>query len=105
MQSLRSRQYVKEMVSWSHYYWYLTNTGVEYLRNILNLPSEIVPATLKTKARTTPAAEAPRARGPPMAGEKSAEQARTESVYRREDGGAQFRGGFGRGRAPAMNNQ
>ena len=104
MQSLRSRQYVKEMVSWSHYYWYLTNAGVEYLRNILNLPSEIVPATLKTKARTTPAAEAPRARGPP-GGEKSAEQARTESVYRREDGGAQFRGGFGRGRAPAMNNQ
>ena len=103
MQSLRSRQYVKEMVSWSHYYWYLTNTGVEYLRNILNLPSEIVPATLKTKARSTPAAEAPRARGPP-GGEKSAEQARTESVYRREDGG-QFRGGFGRGRAPAMNNQ
>lgn len=104
MQSLRSRQYVKEMVSWSHYYWYLTNAGVEHLRNILNLPSEIVPATLKTKARTTPAAEAPRARGPPT-GERSAEQARTESSYRREDGGGQFRGGFGRGRAPAMNNQ
>ena len=102
MQSLRSRQFVKEMVSWSHYYWYLTNAGVEYLRNILNLPSEIVPATLKTKARSTPAAEAPRARGP--TGEKSAEQARTESNYRRDDGGG-FRGGFGRGRAPAMNNQ
>lgn len=102
MQSLRSKQFVKEMVSWSHYYWYLTNTGVEYLRNFLNLPSEIVPATFKSKGKPTPAGEAPRSRGPPT-GEKSAEQARTESSYRREDGG-QFRGGFGRGRAP-MNNQ
>ncbi|KAK4337171.1 hypothetical protein RND71_043487 [Anisodus tanguticus] len=109
MQSLRSRQYVKEMVSWSHYYWYLTNAGVEYLRNILNLPSEIVPATLKSKARSTPAAEPQKLRAPlgPQSGEKSAEQNRTESSYRREDSGAQFRGGFGlgRGRAQAMNNQ
>ncbi|KAF9614238.1 hypothetical protein IFM89_016499 [Coptis chinensis] len=30
-----------------HYYWYLTNDGIEFLRTFLNLPSEIVPATLK----------------------------------------------------------
>ncbi|KAL6280446.1 hypothetical protein ACE6H2_017327 [Prunus campanulata] len=33
------------------YYWYLTNDGIEFLRNYLNLPSEIVPATLKKQAK------------------------------------------------------
>lgn len=30
---------------------YLTNTGIEYLRTYLHLPSEIVPSTLKRQAR------------------------------------------------------
>ncbi|GER46679.1 40S ribosomal protein S10 [Striga asiatica] len=34
-----------------HYYWYLTNDGIEFLRTYLNLPSEIVPATLKKSAK------------------------------------------------------
>ncbi|BFG31782.1 hypothetical protein CerSpe_180560 [Prunus speciosa] len=34
-----------------HYYWYLINDGIEFLRNYLNLPSEIVPATLKQQAK------------------------------------------------------
>jgi small subunit ribosomal protein S10e len=98
MQSLRSRGFVKELVSWSHYYWYLTNEGICYLRDFLHLPPEVVPATLKTKARlpTDPARTA-RPIGGPTDG-KAAEQARTESTYRR-DGDVQLRGGFGRGRA------
>jgi len=51
MQSLKSRDYVREKFSWMTYYWYLTNDGIEYLREYLNLPREIVPATLK-KTRT-----------------------------------------------------
>ena len=47
MQSLRSRGYVKEQFAWRHYYWYLTNEGIQYLRDYLHLPAEIVPATLK----------------------------------------------------------
>jgi len=105
MQSLRSRGFVNERVSWSHYYWYLTNEGIQYLRDFLHLPPEIVPATLKTKARV-PSAETGRIARPPTGpqGEgKAAEQARTESTYRREEG-VQLRGGFGRGRAVPANN-
>lgn len=51
MQSFKSKEYVKESFAWRHYYWYLTNDGIEHLRTYLNLPSEIVPATLKKSAR------------------------------------------------------
>lgn len=51
MQSFKSREYVRETFAWMHYYWYLTNDGIEFLRTYLNLPSEIVPATLKKSAK------------------------------------------------------
>ncbi|TVU36910.1 hypothetical protein EJB05_18865 [Eragrostis curvula] len=47
MQSFKSKEYVRETFSWQHYYWYLTNDGIEHLRSFLNLPSEVVPNTLK----------------------------------------------------------
>uniref|UniRef100_A0A453BZH3 Plectin/eS10 N-terminal domain-containing protein n=1 Tax=Aegilops tauschii subsp. strangulata TaxID=200361 RepID=A0A453BZH3_AEGTS len=70
MQSFKSKEYVRETFSWQHYYWYLTNDGIEFLRNFLNLPSEIVPATLKKSARPPgrPLGSGPpgdRPRGPP----------------------------------------
>merc|ERR1712050_266916 len=55
--SLKSRGYVKEQFAWRHFYWYLTNEGIQYLRDYLHLPPEIVPATLK-KA-TKPAGDRP----------------------------------------------
>merc|ERR1712185_537340 len=45
--SLKSRGYVKEQFAWRHYYWSLTNEGIQYLRDYLHLPPEIVPATLR----------------------------------------------------------
>ncbi|KMZ60116.1 40S ribosomal protein s10 [Zostera marina] len=54
MQSFKSKEYVRETFAWMHYYWYLTNDGIEYLRTFLNLPSEIVPATLKKSSRPIP---------------------------------------------------
>merc|ERR550534_36252 len=61
--SLKSRGYVKEQFAWRHYYWYLTNEGIGYLRNYLHLPPEIVPTTLKRQsrpdARPRPSAEVP----------------------------------------------
>ncbi|KAH9719425.1 40S ribosomal protein S10-1 [Citrus sinensis] len=70
MQSFKSKEYVRETFAWMHYYWYLTNEGIEFLRGYLNLPSEIVPATLKKQAK--PAGGRPfggpggdRPRGPP----------------------------------------
>merc|ERR1711976_1079873 len=52
--SLKSRGYVKEQFAWSHYYWYLTNEGIQYLRDYLHLPPEIVPSTLKKRAEARP---------------------------------------------------
>ncbi|KAL5730359.1 40S ribosomal protein S10-A [Ranunculus cassubicifolius] len=57
MQSFKSKEYVRETFAWMHYYW-----------TYLNLPSEIVPATLKksTKPMGRPGGGAPgdRPRGP-----------------------------------------
>merc|ERR1712071_726808 len=63
--SLKSRGYVKEQFAWRHYYWYLTNEGIQYLRDYLHLPPEIVPATLKRQA---PREARPRAGGAPRSG-------------------------------------
>ena len=61
-QSLKSRAFVNEQFAWRHYYWYLTNEGIQYLRDFLHLPSEIVPATLKRQTRTE-ATRGPRPKG------------------------------------------
>ncbi|KAF8910416.1 Plectin/S10 domain-containing protein [Gymnopilus junonius] len=42
---------VKTQFSWQWYYYVLTPEGVEYLREWLHLPTEIVPATHKKAAR------------------------------------------------------
>ncbi|CAM4664612.1 unnamed protein product [Lepidochelys olivacea] len=60
MQSLKSRGYVKEQFAWRHFYWYLTNEGIQYLRDYLHLPPEIVPATLR---RSRPETGRPRPKG------------------------------------------
>lgn len=50
LQSLKSRGYVTEKFAWQHYYWCLTNDGIQYLRDYLHLPLDVVPATLKRSA-------------------------------------------------------
>ncbi|CAL8382938.1 unnamed protein product [Boreogadus saida] len=113
MLSLKSCGYVKEQFAWRHFYWYLTNEGIQYLRDFLHLPPEIVPATLRRQTR--PDTARPRPKG--MEGERPARLNRGEADrdnYRRSaappgadkkaEAGAgaatefQFRGGFGRGR-------
>ncbi|XP_064400434.1 small ribosomal subunit protein eS10-like [Halichondria panicea] len=113
MQSLKSRGYVKEQFSWQHYYWYLTNEGIQYLREYLHLPNEIVPATLKRPTRTETARARPKGfgdgdrerreeredreqyrRGADFSGDK-----KTTGVGAGEGFNPQFRGvGFGRGK-------
>jgi small subunit ribosomal protein S10e len=44
-QSLTSRGYVKTQFSWQYYYYTLTPEGLDYLREWLHIPAEIVPAT------------------------------------------------------------
>lgn len=111
MQSLESRGYVKSRFSWQYYYYTLTPEGLDYLREWLHVPAEIVPAThIKQQRSHAP----PRGmmggddRGP-RGGRGRGDR---DGGYRRRDEGKEggapgefaptFRGGFGRGRgAPA----
>lgn len=51
MGSLKSKGYLRETFAWRHFYWYLTNEGIVYLRDYLRLPPEIVPASLQRVRR------------------------------------------------------
>lgn len=122
MQSFKSKEYVRETFAWMHYYWYLTNDGIEFLRTYLNLPSEIVPATLKKQAKPAgrPFGGPPgdRPRGPPRfeggerrfgdrdgyrggprgpGGEFGGDKGGAPADYRPSFGGPGGRPGFGRG--------
>ncbi|KAL6084172.1 hypothetical protein STEG23_014095 [Scotinomys teguina] len=111
MQSLKSRGYVKKQFAWRHFCWYLMKEGIQYLRDYLHQPLEIVPATLH---QSCPETGRPRPKGPE--GEQPAKFTRGEAdrdTYRSSDmppgvnkkaeagtGSAtkfQFRGGFGHG--------
>jgi len=98
LQSLTSRELVKEQYAWQHYYWYLKDEGIEYLREYLNLPEEIVPATLKKSTRPVERRpEGPGGRGPP--GGRGGGFGRDS--YRGGGDRGPPRGGFGRGAPPA----
>ncbi|KAK6836329.1 plectin/S10 domain-containing protein [Apiospora arundinis] len=114
MQSLTSRGYVKTQFSWQYYYYTLLPEGLDYLREWLHLPAEIVPAThIKQQRSHAPPrgmmGEGERERRPFGRG-RGGDRGDREGGYRRRDagegkeGGApgefnpQFRGGFGRGR-------
>lgn len=112
LQSLKSRGFVKEQFAWRTYYWYLTNEGIQYLRDYLHLPPEIVPSTLKRQQRADARPSRPAGgagRGGPMGGGEKMDGDR--AAYRRapatgDKAGAagpgsapmEFRGGFGRGK-------
>jgi len=51
MQSFESKEYVTVRYAWRNLYWFLTDEGIEYLRGYLNIPSEVVPATLMKSTR------------------------------------------------------
>ena len=70
------------------YYWYLTNEGIEYLRDYLHLPIEIVPATLKKQAARPARPDAPTAPRSGMNKDKSmGPSGDFNPEYRREGGG------------------
>ncbi|KAG6332298.1 hypothetical protein ID866_6793 [Astraeus odoratus] len=85
MQSLTSKGLVKTQFSWQWYYYVLTPEGVDYLREWLHLPSEIVPATHKRPVRPPRPATVR-----PGAGEGGAYRPPRgdREDYRRKEGGA-----------------
>ncbi|KAJ1427066.1 Plectin/S10 domain-containing protein [Ochromonadaceae sp. CCMP2298] len=54
LRSFSSKKYVTEVFNWQWYYYYLTNEGIEFLREFLCLPADIVPATLKKSIAAAP---------------------------------------------------
>jgi len=54
MQSLRSREVVKEKFNWQYLYYTLTDKGIEYLREYLHVSEDTVPATLKKASKPQP---------------------------------------------------
>ncbi len=56
--SLKSRGYVAEQFSWQHYYYFLTDEGILFLRSYLHLPETVVPLTI-AKATATRSAGRP----------------------------------------------
>merc|ERR1712183_1268933 len=94
MQSMKSRGYVRENFAWRHYYWYLTNEGIEYLRDYLHLPPEIVPATLRKAVKPPGESRFRDQRGP--GGPPRDRDGGDRDSYRREGGDARMdKGGAG----------
>merc|ERR1712060_91484 len=55
MKSICSRNYVTEKFNWMWHYYFLTNEGIEYLRDVLHLPATVFPLTLTKQRPTRPA--------------------------------------------------
>ncbi|KAI7906463.1 Plectin/S10 domain-containing protein [Cokeromyces recurvatus] len=95
MQSLTSKGFVKTQFSWQWFYYTLTDEGIDYLREYLHLPQEIVPATLKKTVRPA----APRRN---FGGDRENRGPRGDrDNYRRKEGASgdfkpEFRGGLGK---------
>ncbi|EPQ32390.1 uncharacterized protein PFL1_00586 [Pseudozyma flocculosa PF-1] len=84
MQSLTSKGYVHTQFSWQWYFYTLTDEGLEYLREFLHLPAEIVPATHKRPARP---ARAPIGREGGAYRAPRGDREGGDREYRRRDGG------------------
>ncbi|KAF8454558.1 Plectin/S10 domain-containing protein [Terfezia claveryi] len=88
LQSLNSRGYVKTQFAWQYYYYTLTDAGIDYLREWLHLPNEIVPAT-HVKKQTSHAPPRGMMGGDdrrPRGGDRG-DRGDREGGYRRKEGG------------------
>ena len=47
MKGLKTKKMVRETCNWRVLYWTLTDEGIKYLREVLCLPEDAVPSTLK----------------------------------------------------------
>ncbi|CAJ0572254.1 unnamed protein product, partial [Mesorhabditis spiculigera] len=99
MKSLASRELVKQQFAWRHYYWYLTNEGITYLREYLNLPEGVVPATVKNKAKEPrlPLGDRPSRPGPKAEGDRDAYRTTEKQTDAGPGAAPVYRAGFGRG--------
>jgi small subunit ribosomal protein S10e len=117
MRSMLSRNLIKEQFSWRHFYWFLNDEGIAYLRQYFHLAESVVPNSMKPTAGgeaeferrpPRPAGEEGRGRGRGRGGAPGARGGRggygaDRAAYQGgEEGRGRGRGGFrGRGRGGA----
>ena len=92
MRSLISRKFATEIFSWQWHYYFLTEEGINYLREYLGLPSTVIPNTYKFN---TEANEEEQKEGGEDEGEEGGEK--RERKGERRGRGRGGRGGRGRG--------
>merc|ERR1712225_111850 len=87
-QSLTSRGYLKTQFSWQWYYYTLTAEGLDYLREWLHLPAEIVPQThIKQQRSHAPPRGMLGGEDRPRGGRGGPRGDRERGEYRRRDAG------------------
>merc|ERR1711904_149699 len=59
MKSMCSKGYVTEKFSWMWHYYFLSNEGIEYLREFLHLPETVFPSTLTKQRPSKPVLRVP----------------------------------------------
>nr|POE46841.1 40s ribosomal protein s10-a [Quercus suber] len=107
-QSLTSRGFLKTQFSWQWYYYTLTPEGLDYLREWLHLPAEIVPQThVKQQRSHAPprgmlGGEGDRER---RGGGRGGPRGDREGGYRRREGGDKEGGMGGSGFNPEFNRE
>jgi small subunit ribosomal protein S10e len=74
LQTLKSKNCVAEQFNWQYFYYFLNDEGILYLRNYLNIPESVVPATVAKASN-------PLGRPSHMRGEESSRR------YEEQDGG------------------
>ena len=47
MRSLKSRGFIKEQFAWRHFYYFLNDEGIAYLRQYFHLAESVVPNSMK----------------------------------------------------------
>ncbi|EGC32898.1 hypothetical protein DICPUDRAFT_92515 [Dictyostelium purpureum] len=88
LRSFKSKKFVTESFNWQYYYWVLTDEGIKYLSQYLQLPESVVPATLKKQNSSRPSSYSRQEE------KRTGASGDFEPSYR---GGDRRRGGLGRG--------
>merc|ERR1719183_1981641 len=55
MKTMATKEFVTEKFNWGWHYYFLTNEGIEHLREVLHLPAQVFPSTLTKQRPTRPA--------------------------------------------------
>lgn len=98
VRSMKSRNLVKETFTWRHFYWFLNDDGVAYLRKYLHLGETVVPNSMK---QTKEGDERQFEKRPPRPDGERGGRGRGRGMGERggERGGRGGRGGYGSDRA------